>query len=419
METNYFCSQRYFMRLTIHHVLVLACFLLLSCAFCLISCESEQEHLKPEPYQVLDSILSTHEVVFKEAVNEMLEDVGLTQDDLKPYKHEIDLAALRARKYKAYVITYHTTDPHGRPVIASGVVYYPKSGRARGVIEAVPFNKNKYKCPSKQLANLEVMQGMAGFIVLVPDLIGCGSTESMLIPYLYIDNITKVSADFRRAATELIRNVYGLPMPEWTMISGISLSASEALALARYYHFHPELGVKVNQLWIAGGAYNPQLVIDSQLRTCHSEYAFFPNVLCSVNHYDGLGLNLKDIFRGELKEHYEEWCTGYMPILDLTKRLGTDLNSYLNVDYFNKENPNYLSLKNSFAKFAVPNDWVPSCEIHIYHGKNDTFVPIECSEQLVEYLKSVGADVHYVETDEGHFETTIIMGVDMVKLLYM
>ena len=156
--------------------------LLLFCSFSFVSCQEEEERIKEEPYQVLDSIVSTDELVFEDAVNKMAEEVGATPEDLEPYKRKINMAAMRARKYKAYTITYHTIDPHGHSVIASGVVYYPKTGTPRGVIEAIPYNKIKSNCASKQLANLEVLQGMAGFIVLVPDLIGCGSTESMVIP---------------------------------------------------------------------------------------------------------------------------------------------------------------------------------------------------------------------------------------------
>ena len=416
LHIELFCNQHTLMK----HITHPATFIFVSTLLflCLMSCQREEERLKEEPYQVLNSILSTHEVLFEDVINVLSKEVGLTEEDIAPYKKEINMAAMRARKYKAYVITYHTTDPNGHPVIASGVVYYPKTGSPRGVIEAVSYNKDKRKCPSKQLANLEVLQGMAGFIVLAPDLIGCGSTESMAIPYLYLDNVAKVSADFRLAATELVRNVYGRAMPDWTMVSGISLAASEAWALARYYHIHPELGVHVNQIWLSGGAYNPQLVLDTQLQTRHAEYAFIPNVLYSINHYEELGLKLKEYFRGELSEHYEEWCTGNMAILDLTERLGTDLTQYLNIDLFNDDNPDYQRIKKCIEKMVVPNDWVPSCKVHIYHGRNDTFVPIACSEELVKYLQSVGANVDYVVTEEGHFETTITMGTELVKILY-
>ena len=392
--------------------------LLYLCAFCLISCQQEDERLEEEPYQVLDNILSTHDVVFEDALEQLTEEIGVTKEDMEPYKKYINTAAMRARKYKAYVISYHTTDPYGQPVTASGVVYYPKTGTPRGVIEAIPYNKIKSNCPSKQRANVEVLQGMAGFIVLAPDLIGCGSTESMVIPYLYLDNIAKVCADFRLAATELVRNVYGRAMPEWSMISGISLAASEAWALAHYYHIHPELGVHINHIWMSCGAYNPQLVLDTQLSTHHAGYAFIPSILYSINHYDGLGLNLKEYFRGELAEHYEEWCTGYVSVADVSDRLGTDLSQYLNIDILNDENPDYLKIKKRLAKMVVPNDWVPTSKIHMYHGRKDTFVPIASSDELAEYLQSVGAKVDYVVTDEEHIETTIVMLTDLIEMLY-
>ena len=393
-------------------------FLLLVGTFSFVSCQDDEEHLSPEPYQVLHSILSTHEIIFNDAVQALVDEVGLTEEEIEPYRQRVNMASLRTRKYTAHVITYHTTDPNGNPVIASGVVYYPKSGTPRGVIEAVSFNKNKFQCPSKELANIQVLQGMAGYIVLVPDQIGCGATESMVIPYLYYDNVAKISADFRLAATELVRNEYGRSMPSWTLISGISLAASEAWALARYYHFHPELGVQVDQVWMSGGAYNPGAVLDEQLKTLSTDYAFIPNAVYSINHYDNLGLNLREVFRGELSEHYEDWCTGDVALFDLTDRLGTDMSQYLNLDFFNDANPDYQRLRARVDRFAIPNDWIPECTIHIYHGRNDTFVPISNSEALVDYLRSVGAKVDYVVTESGHVDNCIAMASDLVELLY-
>ena len=391
---------------------------LLLFVFTLISCQSDEEHLKAEPYQVLESIVSSQDLFFEDALNTLLKIGDVTEEQIKPYKKKVDMAALRARKYKAHIIKYHTTDPHGNPVIASGVVYYPKTGNPRGVIEAVSFNKVKSQCPSKQLANLQVIMGMAGYIVLVPDLIGCGATESMVIPYLYDENAAKVSADFRLAATELVRNIYGRSMPTWTLVTGISLSASEALALARHYHKHPELGVHVNQIWICGGVYNPKTVMEHQLRSRYSEYAFLPSALYSINHYEALGLNLQEIFRGKLSQHYEEWCTGGIELFELSERLGSDISQYLNLDFFTDSNHDYQKILESLSKLTTPHDWVPTCPVHIYHARNDTFVPITSADELVEYLRSAGAKVDYVVTEEGHIENIVAMGSDLVEILY-
>lgn len=393
-------------------------FLLLILLLLLTACESDEERLEPLPYQVLVSIQSTTEITFDEGLQGLIEQGRMTEEDLAPYKQRLDMAAMRSRRYDAHVVTYHTTDPNGHPVVASGVVYYPKTGKPRGVIEAISFNKNKYQCPSKQLANISLMQGMAGFIVIVSDLIGCGATDEMLIPYFYHDNAAKVSADLRQAATELVRNVYGRQMPAWTLISGISFAASEAWALARYYDKHPELGVKVNQVWISGGAYHPLAVFDYQLQARHTDYVFIPSAICSINHYDSLGLDLRNVFQGELSEHYAEWCTGKKDQDFLKEHLGTDIGQYLNLDFFSEDNEDYQKLHTSVGHFTIPNDWKPTCDVHIYHAANDTYVPIICADELAEYLRSIGAQVDYVVTDSGHWDNGIKMALEMAEFLY-
>lgn len=396
--------------------------LVMICLISATSCQDDEGHLEPVPYQVLDSILSIRDITVdevQESMIAMIGEAGLDEERvIAPYKQQIDMAILRARKYKAFTVSYHTVDPNGLPVVASGVVYYPNSGTPRGIIEAISFSKEKDKCASKRLVNLQLAIGMAGFIILVPDQIGYGSTESQPIPFFYNENTARVSADFRLAATELVRNVYGRQMPQWTLVTGISLAASEAWALARYYHTHPEMGVQVSQIWIAGGIYNPMAVLEQQLNTQYAEYAFIPNVLYSINHYDGLGLNLEEIFKGELRNHYEEWCTGYMPLTEVSTILGPDLGQYLNLDFFNEENPDYLKLKTSIERLSIPNDWIPSCPVHIYHGRNDTWVPFEASQELVNYLRSVGARVDFVVTETGHAENCIKMEIDLAEHLY-
>lgn len=384
----------------------------------LISCEGDEARLEPQPYQVLVNIQSSTEITFDEGLQGLIDQGRVTEEEIAPYKKKLNTGAMRARVYNAHVVTYHTTDPNGHPVVASGVVYYPKTGKPRGVIEALSFNKYKAQCPSKMLANISLMQGMAGFIVIVSDLIGCGATEDMPVPYFYHDNVAKVSADLRQAATELVRNVYGRPMPSWTLISGYSLAASEAWALARYYDKHPELDVHVNQVWISGGAYCPVAVMDYMLNTQYSEYPFIPSVIYSINHYDSLGLDLNKVFCGELVEHYEEWCTGNVPMLEVAQLLGPDISQYLNLEFFNDDNEDYRRLRASIERFTIPNDWIPTCDVHIYHASDDTYVPIVCANELVDYLRSVGVQTDFVVTEGNHLYNGLVMASDMAEVLY-
>lgn len=384
----------------------------------------EEEPQQEDPQQVVDSsrvlvsVVRTEEITFDEALAATLENLGVSEKTVSSYSFLLQLAALRSRVYNAHVVTYRTTDPHGQPVVASGVVYYPKTGKPKGVLEALSFHKEKQTCASKQIGNSDMLQGMAGYIVLVSDLIGSGTTESMVPPYFYFDNAAQVSVDLRRAATELVSELYEIDMPSKTFITGYSLGASEAWALARYYYFHPELGVKPKEVWIGGGVYNPLEVLKSQLQTGYTDYVFVPNGIYSLNHYEKLGLDMREVFSGELREHYEEWCTGYVSVESLSSRLGSDISKYLNMSFFDEANPDFQRICTILDRLAIPNDWVPTCKVHVYHGADDTVVPKSSSDALVDYLQSSGAKVDYVVKRGGHTECGIFMITDLFKELY-
>ena len=133
------------MRRTIIQALVRSFLSLLLFAIIPAACESDEERLEPLPYQVLVSIQSTSTITFDEAIQALTEQYRVTEEQIAEYKKRLDMAAMRSRVYNAHVITYNTTDPNGRPVVASGVVYYPKTGKPRGVIEAISFSKNKFQ----------------------------------------------------------------------------------------------------------------------------------------------------------------------------------------------------------------------------------------------------------------------------------
>lgn len=386
----------------------------------LTACEKEEkEHLEPIAYQVLDSIVSTSSINFDQALVSLYDnELGADEALISKYNSLIKLGKLRSRAYKAYVINYHTTDPNGKPIVASGVVYYPNSGKPLGVLESVPFNKNRDRCPSQQIANLQALLGMKGYIILVPDQIGCGATADIPISYLYSDNAAKVCADFRLAATELVRNIYGYSMPSWTMVYGISLSASAAWALARYYHQHPEVGVRVNQIWMCSGIYKPKEALIHYLKQESTFYACLPNILYSTNYYDQLGINLQNVFRGELSLHYEEWCSGEIGIFELTNRLGEEISQYLNMDFFVDSNPDYQKILQAADRQVIPNDWKPGCPVHIFHSDDDTLAPFASAEELANHLRSLGVEVEFEVTHNGHVDNCAVMTAELAKYLY-
>ena len=136
-----------------------------------------------------------------------------------------------------------------------------------------------------------------------------------------------------------------------------------------------------------------------------------------MDYYDNLGLDFTKVFCGDLLEHYQEWCTGDVPVGELTSYLGYDLQTYLQMDFFSPENPDYHRLMEVVKSKAIPNDWKPRARVHLVHSREDTYVPRACSDELYAYLQSVGADVEYTMMEEDHVSGGILWGQTVIQEL--
>ena len=90
----------------------------------------------------------------------------------------------------------------------------------------------------------------------------------------------------------------------------------------------------------------------------------------------------------------------------------------MHMEFFNDTVEDCRRLRASVERLSIPNDWVPEAKVHIYHASNDTYVPFGCSQRLVDYLRSVGANVDFVVTDNDHSDNCLVMGSDLAKFLY-
>ena len=381
----------------------------LAVLFFLMACSGDDE-LKPVEPEVLEEVVRTETVTLQQIVDFLYEDFDVTEEQQADIEKNLALLRAVTCPLTAHTVHYRTTDPNGTPVTASGVVYYPKRSVPRGVIEVMPLNKSMGNCVSKNPLTAEAIVGCLGYICIVPDLIGCGASDAMPIGYMQHENSAVVAADLRRAAAELVRNTYGRLMPRTSLVGGYSLGGSIAWALARHYALHPELGITVEEIWCGGGAYNPSVALNAFMTSSYSQYPLLPNIICSMDYYDHLGLDFTKVFQGDLLEHYQEWCTGDISVFELGTLLGYDIGAYLQLDFFSPNNPDYGRLEEVVRSKAVPNDWKPQARVHLVHSREDTYVPRECSDELYAYLKSVGADVEYTLMEEDHVAGGILWG---------
>ena len=337
---------------------------------------------------------------------------------LLPYTWQLLKMMLRIGDMTAYGISYHTIDPQGEPVIASGVVYVPrKKGKPKGVIEVSPLTRSKIDCATRDIMAAEIFPGMIGYVTIIPDLIGCGISDNKPIAYLQHDNVAEVSADMRKAAAQFLEQELHYELPSESLLFGYSLGGSGVWALARYYQLHPEAGVRVSHIFAGGGAYYPEVALRAFHSTRYSDYAILPNIVYSMNHYDQLQLDFGHIFKGQPLENYKHWCKGNIPIPELTQMIGTKLDRYLNFDFFNDQNPEYMRLLKVVAEKTIPEDWVPKAKVHLVHSRHDTYVPIACFWELYKCLKRCGAKVDYKLLPHDHVPAAVPFELNFISFL--
>lgn len=386
-----------------------------------ISCNHEESTpWEPIDYEQFTGLIYSRSITLEEAFRDAVRQYNVSEETLKPHEKNINLLLSLRIEYEAHAIRYQTKDPHGNPIEASGVIYYPKKGRPKGVIEFSPISKIKNECASRHYLAAEVIPGMINnYICLLPDLIGYGETENLPITYLQHDNIALISADLRRAAEEFVHNHYQTRLSRQSILFGYSLGGSGIWALARYYQQHPDRGVSVTEIFSGGGAYAPLKILEELFSSGYSGYAIVPNILYSLDYYENLNLNFPQIFKGELLNNYQKWCDGYTSIHLLTDKLGTDLYQYMQHSFWNDNNsPEFQRLVAALQRKEIPNDWIPKCKVHLFHVKDDDHVPIVCSNQLYEYLQSVGADVSYTIYETSHLEGGFLMAINFGKYLF-
>ena len=141
--------------------------------------------------------------------------------------------------YAAYRLTYRTTNTDGREVVASGAVFIPDKKTAFAILNynhGTYFPSQEQEAPSYLGHGYEVMLGKlftcAGYLVVMPDYIGYGSTKSEVHPYGAYHEIAESVLDMLRAVKEFC-DENNIALSGKNFYSGWSEGAAVALAIVQ------------------------------------------------------------------------------------------------------------------------------------------------------------------------------------------
>ncbi len=301
-------------------------------------------------------------------------------------------AAFIKNGYTAYRITYNTINSDGRGVVASGALFVPDT---KAALPLLNYNHGTY-FPSKERnapsylsygdeLNIGKLFSGAGYLVLMPDYIGYGSTKNEKHPYGAYHIIAGSVIDMLKAVKEFCtKNKIELSgknfFSGWSEGAAVALATVKALEESKKGEFTPTATV------LNAGPYHTSGFIDHILEA-KQPLRYMASYAWILKSYSSIYKISKPF-----SYYFNEPAASE---LDATPERYTSQDPQQL--FTNTFRENYKAGKETALQQAMQaNDlwnWKPQSTIVFCHGDKDEYVPLFNSEKAYNTMKSKGADV--------------------------
>lgn len=314
--------------------------------------------------------------------------------------------ALPNKKIKIVSIVYHTLDPKGQSILASGAIFYPSADidyERLGTILGVHYTLGAdYEVPSQKMAVMEGLFSLFGYIVVAPDYIGYGASKDKVHPYYDVGSTGQASADMLLAAKEYFASI-SRKVSHKVTVMGYSQGGQASLSFLKFVETTPlyQDAFVIDQVFAGGGAYDLIKSYDTFVEKDYSSQPVtIPLLILGQNYGDSLNLDLSQMFAEPLLSHYQDWILSKIYTTDeISAMMGeTKLTRIMAPQAFDTTNPNTKKFRgalrnNSLIVYGKITNWVPTAKITLLHATDDTIVPYENTESAYQAFLAAGCNV--------------------------
>lgn len=322
-----------------------------------------------------------------------------------------DLTANMSGGVKVYRITYRSV-VKGKTIEVSGLVSVPSTP---GEYPVLSFqngtNTLNSECPSENPTGysfqlLEFVASM-GFVVLIPDYPGFGSSYDIPHPYLLKVPTNEAVIRMIQAVSEAENEFEGISVKNECYLIGYSQGGLATFNV----HTDLELGASSYGLNLRGsvcgaGPYDlSQMVSDMASAQFYPVPAYIGYIINAYTHYgyieNSVGEMLKEPYASKLSQLYD----GNHSIAQINSALTTSIPDLLTDEFMN--NLHYADFATVTSSLTYNSAYAYKSEIPILlvHGDSDTQVSVSNTEDLYDLLILNG-------TSEGICKKMILPGLD-------
>lgn len=310
----------------------------------------------------------------------------------------LGFSALAANKEQA--VLYRSIDQHGDSLTLSGLLSYPTDKPAKGVILIPHYTiASKYEAPSLKPTG-EASFFKDDYVLLMPDMIGYGVTDSLPHPYLAGELTARNCIDMLAILHPMLDTVPLGCSLDSIYIVGYSQGGASAVWIMKVMEEEYADRYPVIACYAGGGPYDVVVTYDDAL---DKKKVFMPAVvpmlLVGTDVAYDLHLNHADYFTPKMQNIYDQYLASkeYSTSQLFFKFLDHRLNRWLSPLAMDPSRPEMKPLYEGFKRSSLvryplhdkiadqevicPN-WVPQAPLYIFHSKKDNVVTVRCAEHL-------------------------------------
>jgi len=319
------------------------------------------------------------------------------QNILKASGLDLPLAQLKY-DIELYKIIYHT-DYLGETIEASALVVLPKNPATS--VPMISFQHGTISSHAEAptalpLSNTQLLLYTAlaspGFIAVVPDFIGFGSSKAIMHPY-YVEDLTASAVmDALKAAQQLAKDK-SVTFNSRLFLAGYSQGGYATMATHKYIETEQPEGYDLVASFPAAGGYDI---------TNMQEYFFSLDTYSQPFYLAFVAQAYKTTYKWSqpLSDMFNEPYASRIPALldgsktsdEINAELTDNMHDLLTADILANigTSSTYIQIVNAFKENSLT-DWAPQKPVYMYHGDEDGTVPYSNSVATIEKLKANGS----------------------------
>jgi pimeloyl-ACP methyl ester carboxylesterase len=295
---------------------------------------------------------------------------------------------------KSYTLVYQTTY-QGKPVEASGILLVPI-----GVTEKAPivslqhgttFSHDEAPSVSGGFTGTELFAS-AGYISLVPDFIGYGSSAEIFHPYYDKEHSAIAIIDMVKSVKEFLSKEK-IPFSDELFLAGYSEGGYVTLAAAEKIENETTHSLKLSAVAAGAGGYDLSSMLSGVTKNTYYSYpAYLAFVLMSYNTTYKWNKPLTYFFKKQYADALQKYMNGEYGGGTINAQLTTNLEELFDTGFYARlrQPDGEMELKQALKNNSVE-PWRTEVPIRLYHGTKDEIIPYVNSEITAKKFLDAGS----------------------------